>query len=177
MGPYLKTITFDKYKATKQLRFCKNYAEQFQPGISKGLQLIGNPETGKTTLLAAICNELMQKHFVCLFIQLSTLLDIFTDYSGNHFGSASKLLNKLTKVDFIALDDIGRETYTDKRMEHAFKIIDTLMISGVTVCISANQDRIKRLMSISGMEATVDRLKDMSPTIIEFKGKSFRGKS
>ena len=177
MGPNLRMITFDKYKATKQLKFCKNFAQQFQPQSSKGLQLIGNPGTGKTTLLAAICNELMQRHVVCLLIQLSTLLDIFTDYSGKNSGNASVLLNLLTKIDFIALDDIGREAYTEKRLEHVFNIINTLMLSNVTVCISANQDRIERLMSINGMDAAIDRLKEMCPTIIEFKGESFRGKA
>ena len=177
MGPYLRTITFDKYKATEQLKFCKKYTQQFQPKISKGLQLIGNPGTGKTTLLAAICNELMQRHVVCLLIQLSTLLDIFTDYSGKNSGNATVLLNLLTKIDFIALDDIGRETYTEKRLEHFFNIINTLMLSDVTVCISANQDRIERLMSINGMDAAIDRLKELCPTVIEFKGESFRGKS
>ena len=169
--------TFDGLESTRNLEFCRDYAKQFQPGTSKGLQLVGDVGTGKTTLLAAICHDLMQRNYTCLLITFSSLLDIFSKYSFENAGNVSYLLNWLAKIDFIALDDYGRENYTEKRIEFAFKIVDTLMINNITTSISANQDRLNKLRGTPGMDATIDRVRALCPTLLKFNGESLRRKS
>lgn len=177
MGQYVHETNFEKLESTKPLELCKDYAQQFLPGKSNGLQLVGNVGAGKTTLLAAMCNYLMQKNYTCLLITFSALLDIFAKHSFENAGNISDLLNWLTKIDFISFDDYGRENYTGKRIELAFRIIDTLMINKTTIAISANQDRLNKLREIPGMDATLDRLRAMCPILIEFNGDSLRGKT
>lgn len=177
MDKLIQKTSFEGLEPTRNLEFCRDYAKQFQPDKSKGLQLVGSVGTGKTTLLAAICHDLMQRNYTCLLITFSSLLDIFSKYSFENAGNISYLLDWLVKIDFIALDDYGRENYTEKRIEFAFKIADKLMLHNKTISISANQDRINKLKEIPGMDATIDRVKTLCPTLLEFKGESLRGKS
>lgn len=174
--PYFKTKTFENLTNNENLERCKQYAREFNPETSKGIQMIGNIGTGKTTLLAAICNELLKNGYKCLFTTLSDLLGKFTNYSSNNAGNITDLLQWLTEFDFVCLDDIGRETYTDKRKEVAFQIIDTLLNYRVITAFTANPEMIEKLKQIPEMNAALDRLKEMCPIKYEFRGKSLRGK-
>lgn len=66
--PFFKEKTFE-YLLTKENQKiynnaldvfkCQEYAKLFTPKKSLGISMIGNVGTGKTTLLAAVCNELI----------------------------------------------------------------------------------------------------------------------
>lgn len=174
--PFFKTKTFDNLDKNKFLDECVEYAKTFNPKTSKGIQMIGNVGTGKTTLLASICNYLLKSGYKCLFTTFSDLLGKFTNYSSNNAGDITYLLNWITEFDLVCLDDIGRETYTDRRKEIAFQIIDTLMNYEVVTAFTANPEMIEKLKSISEMNAALDRLKDMCPIKYEFRGNSLRGR-
>lgn len=173
--PLFREKTFDILNQTSEVKQCLEYAKNFNSSTSKGIQMIGKVGTGKTTLLAAICNELMEEGYACLFTTLSALLDKFSKYSYDNAGDISGLLNWLTAYDFVVLDDIGREAYTDKRKETSFRIIDTLLNYQVVTAFSANPEMIEKLKNIPEWEAAIDRLKEMCPLKFEFRGKSLRG--
>lgn len=175
MTPFFREKTFDELEQTAEILRCKEYADNFIPNESNGIQMIGNPGTGKTTALAAICNELISQGYNCLFTPLSTLLDKFSSHSYSNSGDITGLLEWLKDFDFVVLDDIGRETYTDKRKENAFRIIDTLMNYKVVTAFTANPEMIIKLKSIQELSAALDRLKDMCTIKIEFHGESRRG--
>ena len=59
--PLFKEKTFKNLTPTLELMKCKEYAKLFNPKDSLGIQMVGKVGTGKTTLLAAICNELMDQ--------------------------------------------------------------------------------------------------------------------
>lgn len=176
MTPYFKLKTFDKLKNDANVEKAKDFVRYFAPRQSEGIQMIGNIGTGKTTILAAICNELLKNGYKCLFTTFSELLSRFTNHSSYNAGSITDLLNWLTEFDFVCLDDIGREAYTDKRKEIAFQIIDTLLNYRVVVAFTANPEMIEKLKQIPEMYAALDRLREMCPTRYEFRGKSLRGK-
>lgn len=136
--------------------------------------MVGRYGVGKTAILAAVCNELMINGHTCLFTTLSALLDKFSSYSFNNSGDITGLLMWLIKFDFIVLDDIGREAYTDKRQEIVFRIIDTLMNYKKAVAFTANPEMIVRLKKMREWGAILDRLKYLCPTKIEFNGESVR---
>lgn len=177
MTPFFREKTFDNLKQTDEIICCRDYVNNFSPKKSKGLQMFGVPGTGKTTALAAICNELILRDYNCLFTPLSTLLDRFSRYSYTNSGDITELLEWLTAFDFVVLDDIGRETYTDKRKENVFRIIDTLMNYKVVTAFTANPEMIVKLKTIPELNAALDRLKDMCPVKFEFRGESYRGKN
>lgn len=175
MTPYFQTKKFENLKKNDIVIKCQKYADDFFPNI-KGLQMIGNIGTGKTTILAAICNKLLEKGYKCLFTTFSDLLGKFTSHSNANAGNITDLLKWLSEFDFVCLDDIGRETYTDKRKEIGFQIIDTLLNYRVTTAFTANPEMIEKLKQIPEMWAALDRLKEMCPIKFEFRGESMRGK-
>lgn len=173
--PFFKEKTFDNLSQTIETEKCKHYAEIFEPKKSLGIQMIGNVGTGKTTLLAGICNRLIERGYSCLFTTLASLMDKFSNYSYENSGNITPLLNWLASFDFVVLDDIGREAYTDKRKEVAFRIIDTLLNYKVVMAFTANPDMLTKLTKISEWRATLDRLKDTCEFKLEFRGPSLRG--
>ncbi len=173
--PLFKQKTFESLDQNEAVKQCLEYAKNFNPSTSKGIQMIGKVGTGKTTLLASICNYLLDDGYACLFTTLSALLDKFSRYSYDNAGDILGLLNWLTAYDFVVLDDIGREAYTDKRKEISFRIIDALLNHQVVTAFTANPEMIEKLKNIPEWEATIDRLKDMCPLKFEFRGKSLRG--
>lgn len=175
MTPFFAEKKFENLKKTEHFEFCKKYSEEFSPKTSKGIRMFGVKGTGKTTLLAAICNELMKKNFSCLFTTLSALLDRFSKFSFDNAGDIAPLLQWLTSFDFVVLDDIGREKYNDRRNEIAFRIIDTLLNYKVCTCISANPETLKKLQEIAEWQAILDRLKDICSHKLQFTGDSMRG--
>lgn len=175
MTPFFRNKTFDNLQKNEHYRLCFKYAVEFNPNEHQGILMIGNPGTGKTSLLAAICNNLITRGYNCLFITFSALLDKFMKHSYENAGDISTLLNWLVKFDFIAIDDIGRENYTDRRKEIAFRIIDTILNYQITAGFTANPEMITKLQNIPDWEAILDRLKDICVVQMSFKGQSLRG--
>jgi len=175
MTPFFLEKKFSCLKETEHFAICKKYAEEFNPKTSKGISMIGNVGTGKTTLLAAVCNNLMAKNYACLFTTFSALIDRFSKYSYENAGEIAPLLQWLTSFDFVVLDDIGRETYTDKRKEIAFRIVDALLNYKIPMAFTANPEMITKLKAIPDLKATLDRLKDTCSIQLQFTGNSLRG--
>ena len=173
--PLFKEKNFKNLSPTIELLKCQEYAKLFNPKNSLGIQMVGKVGTGKTTLLAAICNELMEKGYSCLFTTFSSLLDKFSRYSYENAGDITPLINWLVSFDFVVLDDLGRETYTDKRKETAFRIIDALLNYKVVTAFTANPEMLTKLKVIPEWNATLDRLKEVCKYHFEFKGDSLRG--
>lgn len=171
----LKPENLAKYKNEEDILKCKYYAETFDTKTSSVIQMVGKVGTAKTTLLAAICNHLLNKGFSCLFTTLSDLLDKFSKYSYENSGDVTPLLKWLVEFDFIVLDDIGRETYTDKRKETSFRIVDTLLNYKKCIAYTANPEMIAKLKKIPEWNATLDRMKGLCKMKFVFKGESLRG--
>lgn len=176
--PLFKTKTFDNLSdRNKNVEFCQKYAQEFNKKTSTGIFMIGNVGTGKTTLQACICNELEKRGVICMLTTFSALLDYFIescDITNNV--KTSNLFKTLTCFDYIVLDDVGREKYTDKRLEFAFRIIDTLMNYNVVVSITGNYETVQKLKTIDEYKAILDRLSDMCGHAMYFDGESYRGK-
>lgn len=173
--PFFREKTFKNVNFSKEKAICQKYANEFEPHKSKGMSLIGSVGTGKTTLLACICNELIIKGYNCLFTQLSDLLDkfIIARRSRNELAE-SNLMYWLLQFDFVVLDDIGREKYTETRLEIAFKIIDKLLNHKIPVAFTANPEMIEKLKGIPDYNAILDRLNEMCEIKLTFKGESYR---
>ncbi len=178
ISPYYQQKTFDKLSdCNKNVKSCQKYAQDFKRKTSTGIFMIGNVGTGKTTLQACICNELSNRGYICLLTHFSALLDIFIDScSFNTQISTNQLFKTLTCFDYVVLDDIGREKYTDKRLEFAFRIIDTLMDNKIVTSVTCNPEIIAKLSKIPEYKAIIDRLKNMCGYNMRFEGESYRGK-
>lgn len=177
LTPFFQEKEFNKIPESEIKTKLKEYIEAFNPKTSKGIIFIGDVGTGKTTLLACTCKELILKGYACLFIKMSSLLDKFINAcSFDSEDSVEKLKSWLLKFDFIVIDDLGREKYTEKRLEIAFDIIDDLMNYKKCIGITANPAMIEKLKSIPDFGAILDRLFEMCGIQEVFKGESYRRK-
>ena len=176
MTPFFQKKKFENVTESKIINECKNYAETFKTAknITKGISFIGDVGTGKTTALACLCNDLIENGYSCIFTTFSELLNKISDYSYNHAGNINTMLDNICKCDLVCIDDIGRETYTDRRKEFAFMVIDRLMNYEIPVCFTANTNMFQKLLQIEEWQAIIDRLRDMT-IIIPVNGKSLRG--
>ncbi len=181
--PYFKKKTFEnlqkkavEYGNEKELKRLYQYAQNFKKNEMPGIFLTGKPGVGKTSMLAAVSNELIQRGFNVLFVTFSALMERFLKYSAEHNGDIYPLLMWLVKFDFVVIDDIGRENYTDRRKEIAYRIIDTLLNYEIPTGFTANPEMLDKLRKIEDWGAVLDRLKDICGLAINFKGESVRGR-
>lgn len=175
MSPFFQRKRFENVKETHTVKICKNYLAQFKTEKQiKGISFIGDIGTGKTTALACLCNDLLDNGYSCLFTTFSELLNKISEFSYNNAGNINPLLDDLCKCDLIFLDDLGRETYTDRRKEFAFMVIDRLMNFEKPICFTANTNIFTKLQQIEEWQAIIDRLKEMTDINL-IQGKSLRG--
>lgn len=105
--------SFDNYVVSNKnqrdaLVQAKNYAENFGNGFG-GFIFSGSRGTGKNHLAAAICNDLIQRHFSVLCVTLPNLMMKFREtYSKEYRGpSEQSLFNEFCKIDLLIIDEIG----------------------------------------------------------------------
>jgi len=159
----------------------KNFNKQYSIAMKflnneikkNGLFLVGNVGSGKTTLACAIGKELIKRQKkVKFYIFLQLLLEIEETYSSNST-STLKIIDSLCSQDLVILDDLGRESYTDKRKETIGLIFDKLSKNGIPLIVTANPEQMKEFKHISEFNSTLDRMKEMLYTV-QFTNNSLR---
>jgi len=116
MNPKLKQASFDNYQPTneelaKAKAITQRYADHFSKDNPVSLLLIGNYGTGKSHLSVAITRELMDKDFTCIFISTPKLMTkIRSTYNRESEYTEEQIIDQLSKVDCLVLDDIGAES-------------------------------------------------------------------
>lgn len=136
VNPDLESATFENFKATSPvlldaLHLCQSYAELFELDEPRNLLFAGMFGLGKSHLSYAICKALRARGFVAVFVSVPKLLTIIkSTYNANSDFTEAELLDVLSKVDFLALDDIGAEKVRKEEegdswaTEKLFEIID-----------------------------------------------------
>jgi DNA replication protein DnaC len=165
----LRQKTFENFDASRQteaFEMSKAYAENPQGS----LVLYGTFGTGKTHLLAAICNESLLKHgrrsFFCtsakMFGSMQQRIHDDRDYNN--------LIEHAIKIPLLVIDDIDKAKWTEWREEVYFSIIDGRVNAGRPTAITTN--RMEDLDSYVG-GAVCSRLK-IGQIAIEMVGKDYR---
>ena len=100
-------------KAVKRcLAYCNAWNEIKNKGY--GLYLYGDVGTGKTEIMACICNYLTEKFvpvIITNFLEISKKLR--ASYT-NDIETENDIINRLAKIDLLILDDIGSEKLRKK---------------------------------------------------------------
>ncbi|MGY0117643.1 ATP-binding protein, partial [Enterobacter roggenkampii] len=105
---------FDNYKieTTGQmnaLAAARQYVDEFDGNIASFI-FSGKPGTGKNHLAAAICNELLLRGKSVLIINVADIMSAMKDTLSNRETSEEQLLNDLSNVDLLVIDEIGVQT-------------------------------------------------------------------
>jgi DNA replication protein DnaC len=164
----LEAKTFANFEAHRQ-REAFDTVQSF-PDIMRGtLVLHGAYGTGKTHLLAALCNALNEQDKSCLFTSATKLFSAIQDQVGRGQSYIS-LLNRAMHTPLLVIDDIDKAKATDFRQEVYFSIIDERTRRELPTAISTN--RLAELESFVG-GAVRSRLR-IGQIDIEMNGSDYR---
>lgn len=115
----LKKATFKNYVApNRDLETAKyqyiDFVRKYDPDNPISLLVIGNYGTGKSHLAVSATKEFMKMGKTALFIQVNKLFTKITStWNKNSEMTESKLMDILSSVDLLVIDDFGAE-FTEK---------------------------------------------------------------
>lgn len=190
MGARYRNIMFANAVITEHNRKAymkaKSYVEKSQEVLQNniGLYIYGDNSSGKTFLLACICNELLwqSEKNRCIYTNLATILnEIRASYDGNGMGECA-ILNHLQYYDFAFIDDIGKEFLgreynpaSSKWAEEKFFEVLNARYNAQKPTIFSSNYSIGELASVLGLDkAIVERINEMATRVIKLEGDDFR---
>lgn len=157
--------------------YCDKYKEMLDKGF--GFYVCGPVGTGKTHLLACVCNFLTERLQDCAF---TNFMNICNEIKQTYNSSASteNVLDKYSKMPFLFIDDLGKESYKKANGdagwldEQLFLILNNRYNNMLPTFFSSNYD-IEEFVTEFGFDnAIIDRIKAMATRIINLKGENRR---
>ena len=138
-------------------RYAGSIEDQLDAG--RGLWFMGPPGTGKTTLAMLVSHAALKTGRSVAIYSLPRLLNEIRD---THRAERSHvdLLDRLTRVDLLHIDDVGAERTTDWVLEELYSIVNGRYEDQRSIVITTNiLDR--RALCEQITERTVSRLTEM----------------
>lgn len=89
----------------------------------RGMWLVGDVGTGKTTLAMIVSAAALQAGYTVAIYSLPRLLNLIRDEIGTE-NSLLDLLDRLSSVDLLHIDDLGAQHTTPWRLEQLYSIVD-----------------------------------------------------
>lgn len=161
-----------KYRMSKILNYCKNYAKSFDLN-SPGLLFIGKPGLGKTHLSLSIAHEIIGKGYSVIY---STIQNIVSKMEKDKFKSYSEIddgTDHFLECDLLIIDDLGTEFPTAFSASAIYGLINSRIMFGRPSIISTNLS-LKELQS-NYSDRMVSRILG-SNIKLEFLGSDIRQK-
>lgn len=165
----LRKKTFENFEAERQLQ-AYNAALDFVANPFGNLILHGTYGTGKTHLLAAICNEALLKYGRrSLFTTSTKLFAAIQQKIGSHEDHYG-IVEQAIKTPLLILDDVDKAKWSSHREEIYFAIVDERVKRDLPIALSTN--RLEELDTFVG-GAVYSRLK-VGRVTIAMNGKDYR---
>jgi DNA replication protein DnaC len=137
----------------------------------------GNPGTGKTVCSRAYTAAAIDAGFKALYIRQSEMVNYLRSSYDADKGQLEyqARLDKFKAVEWLVIDEIGRDRMTDFAQESMAEIVDSRYTSAI------KQQKVTVLVSNFMPEQVfqdylVDRIRDSRNTILDIQSKSLRGK-
>ena len=123
------------------LEAARNFVDGFKKGeFIQGLYLHGKYRTGKTYLLSAIANELLDKNASVVFAYFPDLVRNFKNSFNDN--SLEQKVKQLKTCDVLILDDVGGEYMTAWFRDEIFgPILQYRLTAGLPLMISSNYNQ------------------------------------
>ena len=140
---YMKSDSKNIIKAAMELVkwYLDNLDENVESG--KGIYLWSDTKgSGKTMLITALANELINKHkrYVKFATSLDILGEIRATYDKRSEETESRLLKDLADTEFLVIDDFGTERITDWVGDMFYQIINNRYINKKVTFFTSNSD-------------------------------------
>ena len=134
-------------------QYVRTVAQQLDEG--RGLWFTGDVGTGKTTLAMLISKAAMQADRTVAIYSLPRLLALLRDtYQDDAQYSLNELIDRLSAVDLLHVDDVGAEQTSPWVLEQLYTIVNTRYEEGKAILLTTN------LVTIQGDEALRDQIGD-----------------
>jgi DNA replication protein DnaC len=115
--------------------YVRNLNARLQEG--RGMWLVGDVGTGKTTLAMIVSGAALEAGHSVAIYSLPRLLNLIRDEVGTD-NSLLDLLDRLSCVDLLHIDDLGAQHTTPWRLEQLYSIIDARYQSGRPIVATTN---------------------------------------
>jgi DNA replication protein DnaC len=118
-------------------QYVRTVAEQLDAG--RGLWFTGDVGTGKTTLAMLVSKAAMEAERTVAIYSLPRLLGLLRDtYQDNAKYSLNDLIDRLSAVDLLHLDDVGAEQTSPWVLEQLYTIVNTRYEDGKSLLLTTN---------------------------------------
>jgi DNA replication protein DnaC len=139
-------------------RFVTRIDENIETG--RGLWFFGSVGTGKTTLAMLVSRHALEAgRSVAIYSLPRLLAEIRTTFDDDRANSYVDLLDRLTGVDLLHIDDVGAEKTSPWVLEQLYAIVNARYEDERSVIITTNLERDELAAQIN--ERTVSRLEEM----------------
>jgi DNA replication protein DnaC len=115
--------------------YVRNLAERVEEG--RGMWLVGDVGTGKTTLAMILSEAALEAGYSVAIYSLPRLLNLIRDEVGTE-NSLLDLLDRLSEVDLLHIDDLGAQHTTPWRLEQLYSIVDARYQAGRPIIATTN---------------------------------------
>lgn len=178
------TIIGENNMFDEAFKRCRNYCEVSSKVLENGygIYIYGDSGTGKTHLTACMVNELIKQNRPTLFTNFFEISQIIRGTFKNNKDSEIDMIDKISNIDFLFIDDLGTEKVTKNGednwlQEKIFEILNKRYNNKKPTVFTSNYS-LEELISARGlMEKTVDRILEMSSLILKIEGVSHRIKN
>jgi DNA replication protein DnaC len=146
--------------APEQIRVIRRYVQTIEANIDtgKGLWLVGDVGTGKTTLAMLVSRAALQAGRSVAIYSLPRLLNLIRETLDSDMGKLD-FLDRLAAVDLLHIDDLGVESKTDWVLEQLYSIVNARYEAERAILATSNLTPDKLSEQIG--PRTVSRLEEM----------------
>ena len=184
--PLHQNCSFDNYRVENDgqmnaLSKARQYVEEFDGNIASFI-FSGKPGTGKNHLAAAICNELLLRGKSVLIITVADIMSAMKGTFNNRETSEEQLLNDLSNVDLLVIDEISMvradvlDAVNDSKYEKVIinQIVDRRSSSKrpTGMLTNSNMDEMTKLLG----ERVMDRMRLGNSLWVIFNWESYRSR-
>jgi DNA replication protein DnaC len=159
--------------APEQIRIIRRYVQTVDANLDagKGLWLVGDVGTGKTTLAMLVSRAALQAGRSVAIYSLPRLLNLIREAIDSDDGKLD-LLDRLAAVDLLHIDDLGAEHQTDWVLEQLYSIVNARYEARRAILATTNLTP-ERLAEQIGLR-TVSRLEEICDHPLPFFGEDKR---
>ena len=159
-------VSFDRAPVTDmpraQVAVVRRYVRDIGASLDagRGLWLFGDVGTGKTTLAMLVSQSALEVgRSVAIYSLPRLLAEIRATFDGSSERSYTALLDRLTEVDLLHVDDVGTERSSPWVLEQLYAIVNARYEEERSMVITTNLEREALCEQIT--ERTVSRLEEM----------------
>jgi DNA replication protein DnaC len=163
--------------APDQVEAVRRYAAGIESNLDRGrgLWILGDVGTGKTTLAMLVSKAALQAGRSVAIYSLPRLLNLLRDAIDSPEGLLN-LLDRLTAVDLLHVDDLGAENRTDWVLEQLYSIVNARYEAERAIVATSNlmPDALAERLGARTVSRLVEICGDVIPLFGEDRRREFR---